>query len=163
MPTLPAPMHRISLRRLLAVLALSGSPGAASATPAPSAELDADVPIDRENLDPCDAAAMLGRQLAHALCEQSPLEATHLATTWALSDDSLRRVAIAYALEFPFRLVGDDVVLDHLARDPDPQVRAVVARAAWVRRPTLGTDIVDRLTSDPDPEVRSIARRPGRG
>jgi hypothetical protein len=148
---------------LLAVLALSGSPGAASAAATPSAELDADVPIDRENLDPCDAASMLGRQLAHALCEQAPLEATHLATTWALSEDPLRRIALAHALEFPFRLVGDDVVLEHLASDPEAKVRAAVARAAWVRRPTLGTDIVDRLTADPDPEVRSIARRPGRG
>lgn len=162
MTTLPGPMHRISLRRLLAVLALSGSPGTATAARTPSAELDADVPIDRENIDPCDAASMLGRQLAHTLCEQTPLEATHLATTWALSDDSLRRIAIAYALEFPFRLVGDDVVLDHLAHDPDPKIRGIVARAAWVRRPTLGTDIADRLSADPDPEVRSIARRPGR-
>ncbi|MBV8759920.1 MAG: hypothetical protein JO257_21700 [Deltaproteobacteria bacterium] len=156
-------MHRISLRRLLAVLALSGSPGTASAAAAPSAELDANVPIDRENLDPCDAASMLGRQLAHTLCEQPPLEATHLATTWALSEDALRRIAIAHALEFPFRLVGDDVILDHLATDQDPTIRAVVARAAWVRRPTLGTDIADRLALDPDPEVRSIARQPGRG
>lgn len=162
MSTLPGPMHRISLRRLLAVLALSGSPGAASAAKPPSADLDADVPIDRENLDPCDAASMLGRQLAHALCEQAPLEATHLATTWALSEDPLRRIAIAHALEFPFRIVGDDVVLDHLAHDPDPKVRAAVARAAWVRRPTIGTEIVDRLSADPDAEVRGIARRPGR-
>jgi len=160
--TLPAAMTRISLRRLLAVLALSGSPAAASAAAVPSSELDADVPIDRENLDPCDAASMLGRQLAFALCEQAPLEATHLATTWALSEDPLRRIAIAQALEFPFRLVGDDVILEHLARDPDAKIRAVVARAAWVRRPTLGTAIVDRLTADPDAEVRSIARRPGR-
>ncbi|HSN27240.1 MAG TPA: hypothetical protein VLT45_13180, partial [Kofleriaceae bacterium] len=87
---------------------------------------------------------------------------THLATTWALSEDPLRRIAIAHALEFPFRLVGDDVVLDHLARDPDAKIRAVVARAAWVRRPTLGTDIVDRLAADADPEVRANARRPGR-
>ena len=162
MNTLPAAMTRISLRRLLAVLALSGSPAAASAATIPSAELDADVPIDRENLDPCDAASMLGRQLAFALCEQAPLEATHLATTWALSEDPLRRIAIAQALEFPFRLVGDDVILEHLARDPDAKIRGVVARAAWVRRPTLGTAIIDQLSADPDGEVRSIARRPGR-
>jgi PIN domain nuclease of toxin-antitoxin system len=156
-------MHRISLRRLLAVLALSGSPAAASAAALPHTELDADVPIDRENLDPSDAASMLGRQLAHALCGHSPLEATHIATTWALSEDPLRRLAIAHALEFPFRLVGADVVLDHLAHDPDAKVRAAVARAAWIRRPSLGTEIVDRLSADPDPEVRSIARHPGRG
>lgn len=164
------PMHRISLRRLLAVLALSGSPSVAVATPRnvetaseTASELDADIPIDHEHLDASDAAAMLGRQLAHTLGGQQPIAATHLASTWALSDDPLRRIAIAHALEWAFPLVGDDIVLDHLSRDADPEVRSAVARAAWVRRPTLGTDIVDRLSADPDPEVRAIARRPGRG
>jgi hypothetical protein len=163
MTTLREPMHRISLRRLLAVLALSGSPGAANAARPPSAELDADLPIDREHLDPCDASAVLGRQLAFTLAAQPPLEATHLASTWALSDDPIRRAAIAHALEWAFPLVGADIVLDHLARDRDALIRAAVARAAWVRRPTLGTDIVDRLALDADPDVRAIARRPGRG
>jgi hypothetical protein len=166
MTTLREPMHRISLRRLLAVLALSGSPGVAVATPRnqeSSSELDADIPIDREHLDASDAAAMLGRQLAHTLGNQQAIAATHLASTWALSDDVLRRIAIAHALEWAFPLVGDDIVLDHLSRDADPKVRSAVARAAWVRRPTLGTEIVDRLSADPDPEVRAIARRPGRG
>ena len=151
------------MRRLLAVLALSGLPAVASAGPPPSAELDADIPIDREHVDPCDAAMMLGRQLAQALAEQPPLEATHLASTWALSEDSLRRGAIAHALEWVFPLLGDDLVLDHLSRDPDPAIRRAVARAAWARRPTVGPAIVDRLTSDSDAEVRAIARRPGRG
>jgi hypothetical protein len=165
MTTLPQPMHRISLRRLLAVLALTGSPGAASAQPPPdaTAELDADIPIDREHVDPCDAAAMLGRQLAHTLSEQSALEATHLAATWALSEDPVRRGAIAHALEFVYPLLGDDLVLDHLSRDPDPVIRRAVARAAWARRPTVGTAVADQLAVDPDPEVRAIARRPGRG
>jgi hypothetical protein len=165
MTTLPQPMHRISLRRLLAVLALTGSPGAAAAQPPPDtcAALDADIPIDHEHVDPRDAAAMLGRQLAHTLSEQSPLEATHLAATWALSDDPLRRGAIANALEWVYPLLGDDLVLDHLSRDADPAIRRAVARAAWARRPTVGTALVDRLAMDSDPEVRAIARRPGRG
>jgi hypothetical protein len=158
-------MHRISLRRLLAVLALTGSPGAASAQRLPdtTAALDANIPIDREHVDPRDAAAMLGRQLAHTLSEQAPLEATHLASTWALSEDPVRRGAIASALEWVYPLVGDDLVLDHLSRDTDPTIRRAVARAAWARRPTLGTAIADRLASDPDTEVRAIARRPDRG
>jgi len=106
---------------------------------------------------------MLGRQLAHTLGDAKPLVATHLASTWALSEDPLRRMAIAHALEWAFPLVGDDIILEHLAHDSDPKVRAAVVRAAWVRRPTLGTDIVDRLSSDPDAEVRAIARRPARG
>jgi hypothetical protein len=165
MTTLPQPMHRISLRRLLTVLALTGSAGAASAQPHPetTTELDANIPIDREHVDACDATSMLGRQLAHTLAEQAPLEATHLASTWALSDDPLRRGAIANALEWVYPLVGDDLVLDHLSRDPDPGVRRAVARAAWARQPSVGTTIVDRLSADTDPEVRAIARRPGRG
>jgi hypothetical protein len=160
MTTLPQPMHRISLRRLLAVLALSGSPAVAAAHQAPSAELDADIPIDREHLDACDAAVMLGRQLAYTLGNQPALEATHLASTWALSDDSLRRLAIAHALEWDFRLVGDDIVLDHLSRDRDPAIRCAVARAVWMRRPR-GADvgILGRLSGDEDPEVRAIAGR----
>jgi hypothetical protein len=165
MTTLAEPMHRIPLRRLLAVLALFGSPGVASAAPAavPSAELDADIPIDREHVDPCDATAMLGRQLAQTLAEQRPLEATHLASTWALSEDPLRRAATAHALEWVFRLAGDDIILDHLSRDADPTIRCAVARAAWARRPMVGTEVADRLATDPDPEVRAIAKRPGRG
>lgn len=166
MTTLREPMHRISLRRLLALLALAGSPGVAVAAPRSAescSELDADIPIDREHLDPNDAAAMLGRQLAHTLGDQPALSATHLASTWALSEDPLRRVAVAHALEWAFPLVGDDIVLDHLSHDADPKVRSAVARAAWVRRPHLGTDIVDRLSADPDTDVRAIARRPGRG
>jgi len=164
MTTLPQPMHRISLRRLLAVLALTGSPGVASAGPrAPTCELDADIPIDNEHVDPCDAAMMLGRQLAQTLSEQAPLDATHLASTWALSEAPVRRGAIAHALEWVFPLLGDDLVLDHLSRDPDPAIRRAVARAAWARRPTVGTAIVDRLSADPDPEVRAVARRPDRG
>jgi hypothetical protein len=160
MTTLPQPMHRISLRRLLAVLALSGSPGAASARAAPTAELDADIPIDREHLDKSDAAVMLGRELARTLENQSPIAATHLASTWALSEDPLRRLAIANALEWDFRLVGDDIVLDHLSRDADPAVRGAVARAAWMRR-ARGADvgILARLAADDDPDVRAIATR----
>lgn len=160
MTTLPRPMHRISLRRLLAVLALSGSPAAARTQPVVSAELDADIPIDREHLDQSDAAAMLGRQLAQTLGTQPGLEATHLASTWALSDDSLRRLAIGYALEWDFRLVGDDVILDHLSRDREAPIRAAAARAAWMRR-TTGADvgILARLAHDEDPEVRAIASR----
>jgi len=160
MTTLPQPMHRISLRRLLAVLALSGSPAVAAAQQPRIAELDADIPIDREHLDACDAAVMLGRQLAYTLGNQPALVATHLASTWALSDDSLRRLSIAHALEWDFRLVGDDIVLDHLSRDGDPAIRCAVARAVWMRRPR-GADvgILGRLSSDEDPEVRAIAGR----
>ncbi|MDB4955500.1 MAG: hypothetical protein JWO36_3069 [Myxococcales bacterium] len=163
-------MAKISLRRLLSkltVLALSASPAAAStdvALSSPSAfdddaDLDPRLTIDREHLDAHDAAAMLGRSLAHALAEMRPLGATHLAATWALAEDLVRRAAIANALEWAFPLVGDGIVIDHLSYDPDPAIRAATARAAWVRRATGGDHgVLARLAHDTDGEVRAIAR-----
>jgi hypothetical protein len=139
-------MRMISLRRVLSkltVLALASSPAASSAEPTrcsqcwsdeDESDLDSDVPIDREHVNPRDAAALLGRTLAQALIELRPLDATHLATTWALSEDCLRRGAIAHALERVFPLFGDRAILAHLARDSDPHVREVTLRAALVRR-----------------------------
>jgi hypothetical protein len=170
--TLPeAPMPKISLRRLLSkltVLALTAAPAVASAQRPVNAQsafeddadLDPSLSIDREHLDCGDAATMLGRSLAHALTEMRPLAATHLAATWALAGDPLRRAAIAYALEWAFPLVGDSLVLDHLSYDPEASIRAATARAAWVRRATGGDlGVLARLADDPDPDVRAIAAR----
>ncbi|HUS29900.1 MAG TPA: hypothetical protein VMZ53_15450 [Kofleriaceae bacterium] len=140
-------MRMISLRRLLSkltVLALSASPAAAAAgDAAPSAPsvddidldvaLDEDIPIDREHIDPQDAATVLGRSLAKALSEMREIEAVHLSTAWALSADPTRRAGIAHALEWPFRLMADRLIIDHLSQDPDPLVRSACARASWIR------------------------------
>ena len=56
-----------------------------------------------------------------------------------------------------FPLVGDALVIDHLSRDADPQVRAASARAAWARRPGGDPGVLARLSADPDPEVREVA------
>lgn len=149
----------ISLRRLLGkltALALStAAPASAHATVADDdVELDATLTLDREHLDTRDAGLTLGRGLALAIHEMRPLSATHLAATWALSEDPVRRLALAHALEWAFPLVGDAMVLDHLSRDTDPQVRAATARAAWARRDHT---LLGRLVDDPDPDVRAIA------
>ena len=150
-------MPKISLRRLLAkltVLALTA--GAASTTQAAEApELDATLTLDRGHLDAFDAASTLGRSLALALAEMRPLAATHVVATWSLSDDPVRRHAVACALEWTFPLVGDALAMEHLATDPSPDIRAATARAAWMR----GTNhVLDRLVGDPDAVVRDIAR-----
>ena len=166
-------MSKVTLRRLLsrlAALALSTSAvGPAVAAPPEAGDaagidvddddgdLDASLSIDREQLEAQDAAAALGRSLALALGELRPLTATHLAATWSLSDDPLRRLAVAHALEWTFPLVGDALVIDHLSRDADPQVRAASARAAWARRPGGDPGVLARLSVDPDPEVREVA------
>ena len=121
-------------------------------------DLDANLSIDREHVDRGDAAVALGHSLALALGEMRPLSATHLAATWSLSDDPLRRLAVARALEWTFPLVGDALVIDHLSRDGDPRIRAGAARAAWIRRRTGGdAGVLARLSHDPDPEVRAVA------
>jgi hypothetical protein len=79
-----------------------------------------------------------------------------------MSEDPVRRLAVAHSLEWQFKLVGDDMVIDHLSRDPVPAIRLEIARAAWVRRGT--TDVygaLARLLDDPDPEVRAVALRAG--
>lgn len=163
-------MSKVSLRRLLSkltavALQVSAVPAVSAATSPPSAgvdledsELDASLSIDPEQVDTQDAAAMLGRSLARALTQLRPLSATHLAATWCLSDDALRRLAVANALSWTFSLVGDALVIDHLSRDADPAVRAASARAAWARRVTGGDPgVLARLSQDPDPEVRAVA------
>ena len=173
------PMPKVSLRRLLARLAAialsTTAVGAANAddgmppssqgtqgTEDAEVELTADVPIDPDFIDPPDAAAALGRSLALAVARMRPIEATHLITTWAMSEDRVRRLAVAHSLEWQFKLVGDAVVIDHLARDPDPAVRLEIARAAWVRRGVADVyGALALLLEDPDPDVRAVALRAG--
>lgn len=64
----------------------------------------------------------------------SGFDATHAAATAALSADARVRHALAEALACPFPLVGDDFVIDQLARDPEREVRAAASHAARVRR-----------------------------
>jgi hypothetical protein len=160
-------MRKVSLQRLLSKLAVialaTSSPALASpgdqVTPDP--ELVADGMIDRGLVDKQDAAALLGRGLAVALDGMKPIDATHLASSWAVSADPMRRLGIARALEWWFPLAGDAVVIDHLSHDPDPAVRAAVARAAYIRRATGGDPgVLDRLARDPDPAVAAIALWP---
>jgi hypothetical protein len=159
-------MRKISLRRLLsklAVIALATQPALASPNDqvAPDPELVAEGFIDPGNVDTRDAAALLGRGLAVALEGMKPLDATHVASSWAVSPDPMRRIGIARALEWSFPLVGDGLVIEHLSHDPDPQVRAACARAAWIRRATGGDlGVLDRLARDPEPEVAAIALWP---
>jgi hypothetical protein len=131
----------------LAVLALSTGPAAAATAPQPIGE----VSIVHES-----TAAIMGRSLALSLSGLPALEATHVATAWAVSSERVRRVAVAEALEWTFPLACDAVILDRLASDPDPRIRRACARSAWSRR-MLG--LLDRLTTDADPEVRAIAAR----
>ena len=159
-------MAKVPLRRLLSrltalALTASAAPPALAKAPTELADLEDDREIDQEHLDRGDAAAALGRGLALALGELRPLEATQVAATWSLSRDPLRRLALGIALEWTFPLVGDVLVIDHLSRDPDPQIRMSAARAAWIRRAAQPgapwSELFSRLADDPDPQVRAVA------
>lgn len=155
-------MRTVSLRSLVSkvtALAISATAiGVANAEPRLDAELTADAPIERDLVsDEREAAFVLSRGLAVAFTELRPLTATHLAASWALSEDPLRRRAVAHALEWMYPLVGDALVIDHLSRDDDPTIRAAAARAAWIRRSTGGdAGVLSRLAGDPDPDVRAV-------
>ncbi len=153
---------RSLLSRLTAIALTTTAigPAAASAPAVIERELEelTESEIDREHVDAEDPALALGRGLALALGEMRPLAATQLAATWSMSPDPLRRLALGFALEWLFPLVGDALVIDQLASDADPAIRLAAARAAWSRRPSGGDlGVLTRLSSDPDPQVRAVA------
>ena len=84
--------------------------------------------------EPHVASAWLG-DLLRAL---DRFDATHTVALAALSPHASVRRALGDALARPFPLVGFGFVLDQLARDADPEVRAAAARAVAVRRSIRG-------------------------
>jgi len=121
------------------------------------------IPIFDDIDDPDVRHAAAAHWLALSLERMKPLPATHVACRWALSPAPEVRHTLASALEWTFRLVGDSIIVDHLARDPSPVIRVSAVRAAWSRRPTIGDDVLLRATDDPDAQVREIARLALRG
>lgn len=132
-----------SLDRLLARFLLAGAVAAsADATAAPRDDVPVvDQELDDESVgravevlassaDPVAAACELGAMLER----MSPFDATRTAAIAAVSRSVSVRRALAEALVSRFPLVGDDLVLDQLSRDPDPRVRTSASRAADIRR-----------------------------
>jgi HEAT repeat protein len=96
--------------------------------------------------------------LAQALSELPSIESMGVAAELALSPELRERLALAQALAWSFPLPGESAVIEHLAGDPTPEVRAAAARAAWVRRSShLDVRVLHRLLGDDDPEVRAAA------
>ena len=98
----------MNLKQLLTMVVLSGAPETATADPTPCADCEPD-----------------GEALGKALGEMRPIDATQVVTTWALSDNPRRRLAVARALAHVSPL-GKRTVVAHLALDPDPEVRAAI-------------------------------------
>jgi hypothetical protein len=148
-----------SLARLRAILesvtllavATAGTAHAAAAPPTASPSLAAPGKVHLDDDE-------LAHRLAAYLTELPPIDAAGASAELATSPDVDERAALAEALAWVFPLATDDVLIDHLADDPAPRVRAAVARAAWARRAVLGdTGVVRRLLGDADPTVRAAA------
>lgn len=80
-------------------------------------------------VDPEDAA----RRLARVLRTMKPFDATRTAALAALSPSVEVRRTLAEVLATRFRLVGDDMVLDHLRHDEDQSVRLAAEHATEAR------------------------------
>jgi len=147
-----------SLARLRAILSRVTIAAAVTAVPA-TAAARAGEPSDRARPGDADLAddEALGRALAQRLVELPPGEAITAAAELALSPEIRERVVLATALASEFPLGADDVLIDHLATDDAPAVRAASARAAWARLRRDETDVLHRLLGDHDPEVRAAA------
>jgi CheY-like chemotaxis protein len=117
---------RRRLRRLLAHSLIAGAGIVAAPLDVDAAT---DPVVDDDPGDPAEAVAAVASRLE----QMNPFDATELAANGALSPDPGVRHMLAEALVTPFPLVGADVVIDHLGRDPDPDVRAAAARAATAR------------------------------
>ncbi|OGR10587.1 MAG: hypothetical protein A2341_09560 [Deltaproteobacteria bacterium RIFOXYB12_FULL_58_9] len=84
------------------------------------------------------------------------------ASEWSLSDEPRLREAIARSLAGPVTIVGVDLLLEHLAKDPIPAVRCAAASAAESRfkeNPATYGKVLRRLASDSNRRVRKSARR----
>lgn len=152
---LRAILESVTLAAVATGAAAVSTAGAASAGVAPpSLERTEPSADDDSRLD------ALAHRLAACLTELPPLAAAGASAELATSPDVEERTALAHALAWVFPLPTDDVLIDHLADDPAPRVRAAVAQAAWTRRAILGdTGVVRRLLGDADPQVRDAAWR----
>jgi hypothetical protein len=146
---------RGGFRRRLGHMLLAGAGALALAPDAPADAAtqtgDDSSPFDRDDDDAIDdtidiiEAAVVSSEphvasawLCDLLQALDRFDATHTAALAALSPHASVRRAVGDALARPFPLVGDDFVLDQLARDADPDVRAAAGRALAVRRSIRG-------------------------
>ena len=106
------------------------------------------------------SAARAADDLPVTLEAVSELDRVGIIAGWAVSSSPRARLAIARALRHVPPTVGATTAIEHLARDPDPEVRVAIAEAAWLRRredPARLIAVLHRLTDDPEPFVREVA------
>jgi hypothetical protein len=132
------------LRALVSNLTIAGLATAAPATATAATE-------------PAPAADPEARGLARRLAHLPSIESMGAAAELALSPELHERQQLARP-GVGRSAAREQAVIEHLASDPSPDVRAAAARAAWVRRSsTLDQRVLHRLLGDEDPEVRAAA------
>lgn len=131
----------------------------------PLARLGAAAPTPADRGTAAAAKKRSGRALARTLSRMRPLARTHMIAHLALREHPAERLALAEALAHSgVDALGVHSAIEHLARDPAPQVRRAAARAAWARfsrDPARLVAVLDRLAGDADPEVRALVRLAG--
>jgi hypothetical protein len=148
-----------TLARLRAILKTATLAAIAStAMAAPTAAASAPGAAEVTAMPDTDDVEILAHQLAARLTQLPAIDAVGATAELATSGDVQERLVLAGALAWVFPLASDDILLQHLADDPDPRVRAATARAAWARQTVVGdTGVLRRLLADSDPDVRSAA------
>lgn len=98
---------------------------------------------------------------AHALWLADGIVRTRVIAEWALYDSPEVRETIAKVLSHPFPCLGSSTATEHLANDPNPEVRAAVAGIAIFRRqenPRHYRYLLESLSKDSDHLVRRAAK-----
>lgn len=135
------PSNRLLARFLFAGVVAVPAGSVTTASRTPRAEVSAvEEEIDDDGVDAAiermvvTTLPVVAAQKLRALLENmSPFDATRAASVAALSDNVGVRRAVADALAWPFRLVGETFLLEQLMVDPDLDVRIAARAAARIR------------------------------
>jgi hypothetical protein len=115
--------------------------------------------LSRDESDSVRVSAAVG--LARAIERATAPERIDLVCTWALSDNPDERLALARALTWSTPVFVADLVLEQLASDQTPAVRAAALAAVakhFHENSTTYSQIVMQCAGDPDPNVQKLAR-----
>lgn len=134
----------------------------------PKLRLRAEILLKKLTRDTCSSVrsdAIIA--LSHLIQTMGPLECNSLVCSWATSEHTDQRMALASALSMveqvhPGSSSFTELALEHLAADHAWRVRAAVAKASSARmyeNPDLYQELLRGLESDPARPVRRIAKK----
>lgn len=115
--------------------------------------------LSRDESDSVRVSAAVG--LARAIERATAPERIDLVCTWALSEDPDERLALARALTWSTPVFVADLVLEQLAQDETPAVRAAALAAVakhFHENSATYSRIVTQCAGDPDANVQKLAK-----